>query len=153
MLTIPDIRQGADYDCGDAAIDAALGALNVRRKRGTKLASASHGTAPDTVAAVLRAAGVAVLAGPMVTGIEGLRHFTRAGCPVLCAIAEHGGHWVVVRGVTGGSARGRVHFHCPCDGADSRSWSEWGRVWHDWESDSGHRYIQWGVVAWIPSLP
>src|SRR5262245_40981761 len=106
MVEVPDIRQHEDYSCGDAAIDAALGALGVRRARGTKLANEVQGMAPDTVAAILRASGVSVLAGPMVTGVDGLKHYTANGLPVLCPIADYGGHWVVVRGVQ----RGRVYF-------------------------------------------
>lgn len=143
MLSIPDVRQGDGHSCGDAAIDAALAALGLRRRPGTKLANAIQGLAPDTVAAVLRASGATVLAGPMVSGIEALRHFTAAGCPVLCPIAERGGHWVVVRGV----GRGRVHFHCPIDGPDSRRAAEWLDVWHDSASETGHGFARWGVVC------
>lgn len=147
LLTIPDIRQDQNYDCGDAAIDAALAAIGVKRKRGTRLANEVYGMTADTVAAVLRASGACVLAGPMVTGIEGLRHFTRAGCPVLCPIAERGGHWVVVRGVTGGACRGRVHYHDPVSGAESRCRGDWLAAWHDWESETGHAFERWGIVV------
>jgi hypothetical protein len=143
MLAIPDIRQDDEHSCGDAAVSAALAALGLRRRPGTKLANPWQGMAPDTVAAVLRASGAAVLAGPVLTGIEGLRHYTAAGFPVLCPIAERGGHWVVVRGVS----RGRVHFHCPVAGEDSRRAGAWLEVWADRASETGQAFDRWGIVV------
>lgn len=147
LLHIPDVRQRSDYGCGDAAVDAALGALGLARKRGTRLSNPEQGMAPDTLAAVLRAAGCVVLAGPVVSGVAGLAHFAGAGCPVLCPVADHGGHWVVVRGV----ARGRVHYQCPLDGPGSRRVAEWLSAWHDSTSEGGHRFARWGVVAALPA--
>lgn len=147
LLEIPDVRQGDAHSCGDAAIDAALAALGVARKRGTRLANPEQGMAPDTLAAVLRAAGCTVLAGPMPGGVADLKHFAAAGCPVLCPIADFGGHWVVVRGV----ARGRVHYHCPTSGPRSRPVAEWLTLWHDSTSEGGHQFARWGVVAGAPA--
>lgn len=143
MLSIPDVRQREDYSCGDAAIDAALAALGLRRKPGTRLANAIQGTAPDTVAAALRACGARVSAGEVLTGIEGLRHYGAAGLPVLCPVALYGGHWVCVRGV----CRGRVHFHCPLIGADSRRAADWLSIWTDRASETGHEFTHWGIVC------
>lgn len=148
LLDVPDVRQGDAHSCGDAAVDAALATLGVKRPRGTRLANPVHGTAPDTVAAVLRAAGCVVLAGPMPGGTADLKHFAGAGCPVLCPIADHGGHWVVVRGVS----RGRVHYHCPVDGALSRPLAEWAARWFDSAAESGHQFERWGVVVAPPKV-
>lgn len=143
MIEVPDIRQNGDYDCGDAAIDAALGAIGAKRPRGTRLANPVQGMGADTVAAILRGCGLKVWAGPVLTGIEGLRHLTRAGLPVLCCISERGGHWVVVRGVS----RGRVYFQDPAAGPTSRPVGAWLGVWHDSEAESGHHYDRWGIAV------
>jgi hypothetical protein len=143
LIEIPDVRQRSDYGCGDAAVDAALGALGISRKRGTRLSNPVQGIAPDTVAAVLRAAGCVVLAGPMPGTVGDLKHFTASGCPVLCPVANHGGHWVVVRGVQ----RGRVYYHCPLDGPLSRPGGEWLAHWHDTSAEGGHAFACWGVVV------
>jgi hypothetical protein len=143
MIEVPDIRQREDYGCGDAAIDSALGSLGLRRKPGTRIANPVQGVAPDTVAAVLRASGARVQAGEVLTGVEGLRHFTAAGLPVLCPVALYGGHWVCVRGVY----RGRVHFHCPLVGPDSRRAADWLALWTDRASETGHGFDRWGIVC------
>lgn len=143
LLEVPDVRQRTDYGCGDAAVDAALGALGIARKRGTRLSNPEQGMGPDTVAAVLRAAGVSVLAGPLLTGVEGLRHFAGAGCPVLCPVADHGGHWVVVRGVQ----RGRVYYQCPLSGPTSKGAAAWCAEWRDSAAESGHRFDRWAIVC------
>lgn len=143
LLEIPDVRQRSDYGCGDAAVDAALGALGLARKRGTRLSAPEQGMPPDVLAAVLRASGCEVLAGPILTGVDGLKHFAAAGCPAVCPVADHGGHWVVVRGVR----RGRVHFHCPLSGPASKSVADWVAQWADVHGESGHRFERWAVVC------
>ena len=143
LLTIHDIRQREDFDCGSAAVDSLCAFHGVRQRGPVKLANRIDGMAPDTVAAVLRALGFRVLSGPMVGGISDLQHFTRAGLPVLCPITvAAGGHWVIVRGVE----RARVYYQCPTNGPVSMSAAKWMDGWRD-TSASGHEFDRWGIVA------
>lgn len=143
LLTIPDIRQREDFDCGSAAVDSLCAFYGPRRRTPVKLANRIDGMSPDTVSAVLRALGFRVLAGPMVGGLADLQHYTRAGLPVLCPITvDAGGHWVVVRGVE----RGRVYLHDPTHGPRSVRAQAWLGGWRD-TSASGHEFDQWGIVA------
>lgn len=137
MLTIPDIRQREDYDCGAAALDAVASYWGLRARGPAKLANAVHGMAPDTVEAVLRALGLSVLSGEMT--VADLRHLTREGRPVLCPVAVRGGHWVVVRGVE----RGRVHVHCPIEGPAAWRLADWEAGWAD--STRGREFVRWGI--------
>ncbi len=143
LLSIPDIRQADDYDCGSAAVAAVDTFHGARRRAPWNLSNRTDGMSPDTVAALLRAMGYRVLSGPMVAGLADLHHYTRAGLPVLCPITvDAGGHWVVVRGV----GRGRVYLHDPTHGARSVRAHTWLDGWRD-TSASGHPYDGWGVVA------
>lgn len=142
LLKIPDIRQGTDYDCGAACIDAVCRYWGRRSRGPVSLANPVQGMAPETVAAWLRSLGAKVLSGSLF-GVADLQHFTRAGLPVLCPItAAGGGHWVVVRGVE----RGRVYYHCPVEGEVSVRAAQWLDQWRD-HTDSGHTYDRWGIVA------
>jgi ABC-type bacteriocin/lantibiotic exporter with double-glycine peptidase domain len=139
LLDVADIRQDEDYNCGDAAVDAALSVYGLTRPRRSKLANAVQGLSPDTVEAVLRALGLGVLSGEMT--VDDLRHFTRAGRPVLCCVAWDGGHWVVVRGVE----RSRVHVQCPIRGRVPVPVAEWDRAWSD-ETVRGRAFVRWGIA-------
>lgn len=142
MLTIPDVRQRADYDCGAACVAAVLRALGIKVPVELwDLANPVQGMPPDTVEAVLRGAGVRVVSGQM--SAADLQHFTRSGAPVLCPVNSGGeGHWVVVTGV----GRGRVHFHDPAAGPTSLRVKEFLPMWQDshW---LGGVYKNWGIVA------
>lgn len=142
MLTLPDVRQADDYDCGWAAVDAVAQYWGKRTRGPAKLANRVQGMQPDTVEAVLRSLGFSVLSGTMYVGL--LRELTAAGNPVLCPItlATEGGpvgHWVVVRGV----ARGRVHYHCPAAGPKATSYTKWVDAWRD--SHRVSQFDRWGV--------
>lgn len=138
LLDIPDIRQADDYDCGAAALDAIARFHGLRARGPVALANPVQGMAPDTVEAVLRSLGLSVLSGTMT--VDDLRHLTRSGRPVLCPVAHHGGHWVVVRGVE----RGRVYYHCPAAGPAVLREADWLAAWRD-TSRTGQRFLQWGI--------
>lgn len=141
LLDLPDVRQRDGYDCGPAAIDCALAFLGVRTcAHVLGLANPVHGTAPDTVEALLRRADLPVLSGEMT--LADLRHFARGGRPVLCPVALHGGHWVVVRGVE----RGSVHYHCPLNGRQKMPRDEWLVHWRD-DTTRGVTYSRWGLAV------
>ena len=142
LLSIPDIRQQRDYDCGAAALDAVCRYWGKRARGPVALASPVEGMAPDTVAAWLRSLGARVLAGGLF-GVSCLQHYTRSGLPVLCPITLEGvGHWVVVRGVE----RNKVYYHDPATGPDSMSARAWLDCWRD-STGGGHTYDRWGIVA------
>lgn len=142
MLKIPDIRQREDYDCGEAALEAAM------RFHGyvvfpCNLSNPVQGIAPDTAEAILRSRGLAVLSGTM--AVADLQHLTRRRLPVLCPIQRGGsGHWVVVYGVTGTKGGTRVFFQCPIDGPCSMPATTWRDGWVD-VSRAGARFDSWGI--------
>lgn len=140
LLAIPDIRQAKPHECGAAAVEAVAAFHRVKRVDIAPLANPVQGMGPDTAAAILRALGLRVLTGSM--NVEDLRHLTRTGRPVLCPVAQFGGHWVVVRGVE----RGGVHFHCPIEGPSRLAAADWLAGWRD-VSESGQAFHRWGIAS------
>ena len=140
LLDTPDVRQRGDFDCGAAAVETVLRVLGVRATAAVVLADAVDGLHPATIEAALRRAGVPVQSGTMT--VADLKHHTALGRPVLCPVALHGGHWVVVRG----ARRDRVFFHCPVDGRLSAAADAWDVVWRD-STRSGHPFDRWGIAA------
>jgi ABC-type bacteriocin/lantibiotic exporter with double-glycine peptidase domain len=139
FLTLPDVRMRDSFDCGAACVEAAAAFWGVRC-RPARLANPAQGMAPDTVEAVLRSIGLAVLSGTMAAA--DLRHLTRTGRPVLCPTGLYGGHWVVVAGV----ARGRVHYHDPAAGPARLGLAAWDAAWGD-TSRSGQAFARWGIAC------
>ena len=138
LLVIPDIRQSADYDCGDAVVSALARFHGIGVSGG--ISNAIQGTDPGTVEAVVRRWGLPVVSGTLT--LADLAHFTKTGRPVLCPVAAFGGHWVIVRGID----RGRVHVHCPFSGPTSTPSAKWVAEWRD-VSRAGHEFDRWGIVA------
>ncbi len=140
ILKLPDIRQRYDYDCGLAALDCAFAAAGIRTAA-VFLANPIQGTAPDTVEALARVAGVPVLAGQM--SVDDLQHFGNTGRPVLCPITlpDGAGHWVVSAGVL----RGKVHYQDPLSGPQKLWGVDWLVRWQD-RTNSGQVYSRWGVA-------
>jgi predicted double-glycine peptidase len=140
LLDLPDVRQREDFDCGTAAVETVLRFLGVRAAGRGVLADQVDGTHPSTIEAALRRAGLAVQSGTMTPA--DLRHHTRQGRPVLCPIAAHGGHWVVVRGV----GRGFVYYSCPAEGAKQVRLSAWLDLWRD-STRAAHDFDRWGIAV------
>jgi ABC-type bacteriocin/lantibiotic exporter with double-glycine peptidase domain len=139
LLELPDVRQENGHDCGEAA------ACCVARFFGTalltrSLASPEDGTHPSALETVFRRAGFAVQAGTMT--LADLKHHVAQGRPVLCCVAQHGGHWVVVRGV----GRGKVYYQCPVDGPLSMRAAEFASQWAD-VTRAGHEFARWGIAV------
>lgn len=143
LLDLPDVRQRDDYDCGEAAADTVFRFLCGRSLSHVALSDAVDGLHPSNLEAGLRRAGLAVQSGTMT--VADLQHHTRAGRPVLCPIAHHGGHWVVVRGV----ARGKVYYQCPTAGRLSLSLAQWVDAWRD-STRAAHDFDRWGIAAGAP---
>lgn len=143
LLTIPDIRQSSDHDCGAAALSAVLQFHGLQPAKWVKkLANPVQGMAPDTIEAVLWEALGRVTRGTM--AVADLRHFCNTRRPVLCPVTFEGeGHWVVVRGV----AYNRVEFHDPLRGPGSLTVKKWEEAWHD--STPGSVYRAFGVTGWM----
>lgn len=138
LLKLPDIRQRDDFDCGAACVAAVLRFWGRVFPAVWSLPNPVQGTTPDTIEAVLRAAGLSVLSGSLT--VSDLRHFAESGRPILCPVALRGGHWVVVRGVTGR----RVYYHCPVDGESWVSGRDWDDLWADTSRTTS--YLRWGIV-------
>lgn len=140
MIALPDQQlQSEDWDCGRAALRAALSVYG-RHLRLPDLSNPVQGTCPSTLEAIVRALGLPVVSGNMRT--KDLRHFTDLGRPVLCPIADHGGHWVVVVG----EARKVVYYFDPSKGMSLRKQSAWEARWTDTDS-KGTAYVNWGIVV------
>lgn len=145
MITLPDVRQTRDYDCGAAAVNCVLAHFGQRTRGPVALANVVQGMAPDTVEAYFHSVGLPVVKGNM--QLSDLKHFTATGRPVLCPITmpDGEGHWVVVRGVV----RGKVFFQDPAAGPrDLRASGprSFEAAWESW-SASGFAYKCWGIAV------
>lgn len=145
LLSVPDIRQRDEHDCGDAALEMVCAFIGVKVPKSLKLANPVQGMALETMEAALRALGLRVNSGHCVLGVADLQHYTRAGLPVLCPITvDSVGHWVVVTGV----ARKRVHFNDPSwRGPRSLPFGEWLDCWRDYSRPGLTLFDRWGIVA------
>jgi predicted double-glycine peptidase len=143
LLALPDVRQDRDDACGTAAVEVVRRFFGLKA-RAPDLSNPVQGTAPDTVAAVLRSLDLRVLAGQMIGGVADLQHFTKLGCPVVCPItARAGGHWVVVAGV----ARKKVYFQDPETGPGALAIADWLDGWRDTSAETLQAFDRWGVVV------
>lgn len=149
MLTIPDVRQRKDYDCGAACVSALLSFYGREWPTVWQLANPVQGMDPATVEAVFRAAGLDVLSGAMT--LADLAHFARSGRPVMCPVHtdDDGPHWVVVRGVGdmpgAGTMGAWVFHHCPTSGPIHLREADWLEVWYGLAYD-GQAFDRWGIV-------
>lgn len=142
ILSIPDVRQADDYDCGWACMDAILRFYKQRERGPQTLANRVQGLAADTVEALFRALNFRVLSGTFDPGV--LKHLCDSGRPVMCAITvDVTSHWVVVAGVT----RRYVHYHDPLVGARKVTIGEWVEHWRDPQWDE---YLRWGICPEKP---
>jgi predicted double-glycine peptidase len=144
----PDVRQSLPYDCGPAAVRAALfaggtrpadvpEAIDMIAELGT---TPEDGTDPRAVEGYLRRRGLPVVSGTMTTA--DLAHFTRTGRPVICLVTRHFvGHYVCAWKV----ARGVVHYHDPADGPRKMRAAEFAASWRDW-CRSGLVYERFGLA-------
>lgn len=140
MIDLPCVKQGEDWDCGRACARAVLSLFNMTSSL-AMLANPVQGMCPSTLEATIRSFGLPVASGHF--RVEDLKHFTDSGRPVMCCIATHGGHWVVVQGV----ARGFVYYMDPLSGETKRVRAhDWVNQWRDTDS-KGTAYIHWGIVC------
>lgn len=136
---IPDVRQKTNHGCGAACVAALLSFHGLPVRRGLeRLAHPAVGMGEDVVEALLwDAFDGRVMRGTL--DVPLLRHLANAGRPTIALVTfEAGGHWVVVRGV----ARGRVYYHCPTNGPESRRIPDWLTTWTNGPPGAGglHRF-------------
>lgn len=137
MLSLPDVRQKRDYDCGKAATACVLQLLDASADLRVLGTTPTDGTDPRAIESCLRLAGCKVVSGEMTLG--DLRHFTRTGRPVIAVV---NGHYVVVAGVS----RGKVHYQDPLEGPQRCSEKDFAKWWK--EADRlGVVYDQFGIAV------
>jgi hypothetical protein len=144
MITLSDVRQKSQYDCGIVAVKVLLRALGKRlTPDNIKALSTSpiDGTDPRAIEALLRKLGLHVLSGEMTW--NDLVYFTQTR-PVICLITHDGvGHWVVASGIKDG----KMHYHDPSNGPLYMGKKKWHETWSDIDR-LGAVYRQWGIAAW-----
>ncbi|HYE77948.1 MAG TPA: cysteine peptidase family C39 domain-containing protein [bacterium] len=148
MKVTNDRRQRADDEhcgavCAAVALDLcgfAPDEATARVARGLPVTSLD-GVDPRTMEAFLRRQGLRCQSGEMT--VKDLAHHTRQGRPVLCLVADHGGHWVVVTGTYSRS----VAYHDPMDGTRARTPAEWEAAWYDVDR-YGCEYRRFGLAVW-----
>lgn len=143
MITLPDIRQDKEWDCGRAALRIICEFYN--RPLPLFIANLTNevvGLAPDTLEAAFRALSFKVISGSWTVDL--LKSVTKSGVPVVCLVQMDGiGHWVVVKGVQ----RNRVYSQCPANGPTSTIIEQWDREWVDYHH-SGSTYDRYGIAVY-----
>jgi ABC-type bacteriocin/lantibiotic exporter with double-glycine peptidase domain len=144
MITLSDMRQKTEYDCGVVAVKILLKALGKRlTPEGLLSLSTSpiDGTDPRSIESMLRKFRLNVLSGEMTW--NDLAYFTQTR-PVICLITlDNIGHWVVASGIKDG----KMHYQDPTHGAQSLGKRKWLEVWREIDR-LGAIYRQWGITAW-----
>jgi ABC-type bacteriocin/lantibiotic exporter with double-glycine peptidase domain len=144
MITLSDVRQKSQYDCGVVAVKVLLRALGKRlTPENTKALATTpiDGTDPRAIEALLRKLGLHVLSGEMTW--NDLVYFTQTR-PVICLITYAGvGHWVVASGIKDG----KMHYQDPSGGPLYVGKKKWHEMWRDIDR-LGAVYRQWGITAW-----
>jgi len=143
VLTVPNVRQAKEYDCGDAVAFCVLQFHRVEAH--FKLANPQQGTDPVSLETRLRNMGFEVLSGP--AKIEDLKHFCDTKRPVITIVHWpdwDDSHYIVVRGVS----RGYVYFHDPLEGPGKARVADFDRAWVAYGRIGVYR--RWSIVAWTP---
>lgn len=144
MLTLSDIRQKTDYDCGIVAVKILLKALGKRLTPDNEKVLATSpidGTDPRAIEALLRKLGLHVVSGEMTW--EDLVYFTQTR-PVICLVTyDKVGHWVVAAGLKDR----KMYYQDPSSGPRSLGKRKWLERWKDIDR-LGATYRQWCIAAW-----
>jgi ABC-type bacteriocin/lantibiotic exporter with double-glycine peptidase domain len=146
VISLADLRQSGEHDCGLVAVQVVLRHLRRRPKPhqfGILNCNSIDGTDPRAIEAFFRSIGCHVLAGSMAW--TDLEQFTTIGRPVICLTTPaHGiGHYVVVAGVQAST----VHYQCSTEGPCRSGKRTWMRSWHEVDR-LGAIYHQWGICVW-----
>ena len=142
LLTLPDIRQTNNHDCGEAAVRCVLGFHGI--KAAVSLATEPHGTDPVQIESALRKIGMQVTAGEM--SIDDLKHYCDTGRPVIALVHWPEGkdsHWIVVRGVS----RSWVYYHDVESGSAKIKSADFDACW---QADGRMcSFRRWGITPWL----
>lgn len=133
LIDLPPVAQRKPHDCGPAVARSILTHFvkPLVRVDATLRACPKDGTPPGRLAALFVGAGLGVV---MRSGMSvgHLADLAVLGVPVLCPVQSGGeGHWVAVRGVSGGMVR----LMDPAEGQVSVPVGKFEERWHDTLSD------------------
>jgi HK97 family phage portal protein len=154
LLSVPDVRQSEDFDCGAAAtravaqffgVDDAESEAEFIADLGT---TPADGTRPDRIIGYFNARGLVTTAAQNLT-LDDLARFFRAGQPVICCIQRYGtdeeaaadeaGHYVVVTGI----GLGQVFQQDPSAGPVMTAADDWLENWHDSDVLEDGEVVKW----------
>lgn len=142
MLSLPDLRQTTDWNCGPTSCFVVWSYFGMPRRQ--IHSSLIDGTDPRTLETALRVSGLPCLSGEMT--IKDLAHFTKSRRPVIVLVrtreTPQTGHYCVVYGVQDR----RVYIQCPSEGPISETVRTFEKRWHDIER-SGNRLERWGIAV------
>lgn len=143
ILDLPDIRQRADHDCGDAA---GLCVTTYHGLRPYTPISTLDGTPPHAIADAFYHRGFAVIGGE--ARLADLKHWCDTGRPPICLVhfpVDTCSHYVTVAGVH----RGYVHFQDPAEGPRKLKVARWEDAWHAMGNSPVHLF-HWALVIGKP---
>lgn len=142
ILTLPDIRQRYQHDCGDA-VSACVAQFHGLQPP-PRASDSMSGTDPRTVAAVLRGLNLGVLSGTAT--LDDLRRWCSEKRPPIAVIHWPGSlwsHYVVIAGVQ----RNRIHIQCPTDGPGVYRVPEFLAAWKASDVPGFDPWLNWAIVG------
>lgn len=157
VLDVPDVRQKDEFDCGAAALKAALDYYQVKPSRSEEEmvralgSDEDHGTLPKAILREAKDAGLGVEESSGMSLAE-LTQQIDNGNLVICPVQAYGtddeerhresGHYVVVCGYTPTD----IILHDPSAGRQSQPRREFLTCWHDQDAN-GVDYHHYGIVV------
>jgi predicted double-glycine peptidase len=160
LINLHNTRQTYDYDCGAKALQTVMAYYGVyirEDKLITELGSGKDGTRVDQMVAIAERSGFQVTTKEHMTTDE-LKNYIKNGVPVIVLVqawAERymtlkewkedydDGHYAIVIGYL------RKVFIFEDPSSFRRTWlreKEFVARWHDVDSESDHRYEQFGMI-------
>lgn len=143
ILDTAEVLRRDGFSCGAVSLDVLYRYHGYTLPRAYwDLSNPARGMAPETAEAAIRAQFVGVSWGQG-WEIADLSHHIKLGRPVMCLVseAEAADHWVLVRGVQ----RGRVYYHDPSNGRESKKIADWLK-W--WTGPKDNAYSGFGLTGW-----
>lgn len=147
-LYLPDERQRADHDCGDAALRCVAIHHQFDPKVIRRQATEQRGTSPEQIEAECKRLGMRVVSGEM--QVSDLMHYCDTKRPPIVLVhwpTEDDSHYVVVAGVSGLSSRSVVYYQDPLHGPCKKNASEFLTAWK--AAGRVGPYRQWAIVGWV----
>lgn len=142
MITLPDLRQQTDYDCGAVCCRIVWSHFKIGKR--PTLTTEIDGTDPRAIESAMRLSGLPVISGTMTLG--DLAWFTKTKRPVIvlakCSTEPTIGHYMVCAG----QRDRRLHFQCPTRGPIAETPRRFDKRWHDVDRH-GVAFRRWGIVV------